>query len=67
MSITKITVNVSDKEITLTLKEAQELYEELRSLFNSKYLYIPPPQLPQSPYKVWESPYTGTMNNQSLG
>lgn len=64
MSITKITVNVSDKEITLTLKEAQELYQELRSLFDSKYT---PPQLPQSPYKFWESPYTGTMNNQSLG
>ena len=50
MSITKITVNVSGKEITLTLKEAEELYTELKSLFGDKT--APPPVMP-----IWKSPY----------
>lgn len=50
MSITKITVNVSGKEITLTLKEAEELYTELKSLFGDKT--APSPLMP-----IWKSPY----------
>ena len=67
MKIKNITLKVKgDTEIVLSLKDARELYDELKQLFGGNITYIPSPTI----YRDYSHPYkpywTSTSNNIAM-
>lgn len=54
MSIVKLTIVVGGKDITVSLEEAEKLYQELGVLFNTKNKWVPPILSPGFPLENLE-------------
>jgi len=62
LKVSQITVRTENgTDITLTLDEAKELYEQLHKLFGEKVTYIPNPIPIVAPNNPWQIPYTTPM------